>query len=238
MTASAAWRPPLSPQWTRHPACAPTAASGAAESLDIWRWQPSQVRADEAWLSASERQKARALPAYRRHTFIVNRRMLRHLLAPWLDHHPRDIAIGLGASGRPFVEGPAAGVDFNLSHSGDLTVLAIGRSAGIGIDIERPRRVADCLALARRLFPPSWIEALEHGAPNDRQRHFQLMWTRFEACQKSHGHGVFAPRDGMHEGYVRAFQAGPGCVGHLCLAPGLWLPGPPALRFFHAMAPD
>ena len=234
MTSPAAWPPPLAARWeTRH-----AGAPDAGNTVDIWRWRPDEVSPDDAWLTEDERRQAHDLAPGRRQSFIANRRMLRYLLSPWLDCLPGDIRIGRTVTGRPVIAGADTGVGFNLSHSGKLAVLAIGRSAGIGIDIERPRQVSDCLAIARRVFPPSWTEAIEQGGPDRRQTLFRLMWTRYEACQKSHGRGIFAPRAAVAETQVQAFDAGSGYVGHLCLAHRSGRLDPPVLRFLQAVPPD
>jgi 4'-phosphopantetheinyl transferase len=56
---------------------------------------------------------------------------------------------------------PAIDIDFNLSHSGDLAVMAVSTSHTVGVDIEKERPIADPLRIAHRTFPLHWIDRLD-----------------------------------------------------------------------------
>ena len=61
---------------------------------------------------------------------------LRILLSDLLTSRPPDVPLAVGASGKPFLVGAAQRVTFNLSHSRNTALIAIGRAAEIGIDVE------------------------------------------------------------------------------------------------------
>lgn len=90
-------------------------------------------------------------------------------------------------AGKPFIKG---GPKFNISHSGDLVVLAITQRGGIGIDIEKIERV-DPMVFAQH-FPE--VTNLYGEYANDYGNHFFVeCWTRKEAVLKGYGQGLLAP---------------------------------------------
>jgi len=101
--------------------------------------------------------------------------------------------------GKPFVAG-AAGLSFNVSHSGDVAVVAVALHAEVGADVEvlRPRRFLDRLA-TRVLTDDEYARwcALSSDA---RLEAFLRSWTGREAYLKAIGLGLRAPlRDALSE---------------------------------------
>jgi 4'-phosphopantetheinyl transferase len=126
-------------------------------------------------------------------------------LAPQLDCAPQAIALVRDRHGRPRLQTPAD-ADIGWSHSGEGLLLAFGRGATLGIDLERERPRPRALDLARRFFDFSeaqWLEAQADEAT--RAAAFVRLWCAKEAVLKAHGRGlafglhrlVFAERDGV-----------------------------------------
>lgn len=92
--------------------------------------------------------------------------------------------------GRPFVEGD---LDFNLSHSGDLIVCAIGRGVRLGIDVEQVLDVPleDYSATMTSL---QWSEI--RSAPDPTHKFFSY-WTLKESVTKADGRGLSYPLDAL-----------------------------------------
>jgi 4'-phosphopantetheinyl transferase len=89
-------------------------------------------------------------------------------------------------SGKPFVAG---GPQFNISHSGEIVVLAVAPSGEIGIDIEkvRPVEIGDFFHYLPEL---SWLAGrCDHEAMNL----FFDCWTQKEAVLKGCGAGLSLP---------------------------------------------
>jgi 4'-phosphopantetheinyl transferase len=81
-------------------------------------------------------------------------------------------------------------LEFSLSHSGDLTVVAVARGVAVGVDVERIVDEAGVDSLARGVL--SGGEEL--GA--ERARDLTAYWTRKEAVLKTTGDGLsVSPRD-------------------------------------------
>ncbi|SDM25317.1 4'-phosphopantetheinyl transferase family protein [Allokutzneria albata] len=89
-------------------------------------------------------------------------------------------------SGRPRVVG---GPDFNLSHSGDLAVLAVSGDRRVGIDVEQHREL-DHLGMAGRVLLPSEYEVIAALPAADQPAAFFRYWTVKEAYVKVTGQGL------------------------------------------------
>lgn len=205
MTGTTASAPPVMPVWEKKP----PADLSAALTLDLWRWYLPEPQAAAPPLSVEGTTAARRL---------AKDNALRRILARYLSCDPRAIVLGRSARGRPFIEYPQTPLDFNLSDSGDTVVIAVTPRGRVGVDIEYHRRVRDPMAIARRLLPVSWTEELAGIPPPERSAAFFLLWTRFEACQKARGQGVFAPPTAEPSQCFGAFVPAPGCSGHVCIA--------------------
>lgn len=78
---------------------------------------------------------------------------LREVLARYLDEEPDAIELRAGEHGKPALADPSSPLRFNLSHSGDLALVAVTQGREVGVDIQKikPRRnVAFYKAWARR----------------------------------------------------------------------------------------
>ena len=124
--------------------------------------------------------------------WLVSRAALREILATELDIEPAAVRLRLGEHGRPGLD-PAAhasDLDFNLSHSGELALIALARDLRIGIDVEKPRG-RDPLRVADRYFSPAEVDAIRSAG--DRPDEFLRYWTAKEALAKGLGLGLQGP---------------------------------------------
>ena len=96
--------------------------------------------------------------------------------------HPSEIEFDAGPHGKPQLVG--APVRFNLSHSGDLALIALTARAEVGVDVERTSRRSS--AVERTLTDG------ERATLDGRDRHTQLLrlWCRKEALAKASGGGL------------------------------------------------
>jgi 4'-phosphopantetheinyl transferase len=67
---------------------------------------------------------------------------LQRVLAVYLGLEPGRIRLTEGEHGKPRLAGPQGQLEFNLSHSGELALVAVSGEREVGIDVERvkPRR--------------------------------------------------------------------------------------------------
>jgi 4'-phosphopantetheinyl transferase len=124
--------------------------------------------------------------------WLVSRAALREILATELGVEPTEVTLRLGEHGRPGLDPTAhtTDLDFNLSHSGELALIAIAEGVRIGVDVEKPRG-RDPLRVADRYFSPAEVDAIR-GA-EDRPDEFLRYWTAKEALAKGLGLGLQAP---------------------------------------------
>lgn len=126
----------------------------------------------------------------------------RNMLRQTLSHYRPDVApgqwrLGYNAQGRPWIHPDQCRgeLHFNLSHSKNLTLLAIASQYEIGVDIEHTmvEPGTNHLDVAEHYFTPSecrWI----HGAQRvDRLSRFFDLWTLKESYIKARGLGLSLP---------------------------------------------
>ncbi len=114
-------------------------------SVHVWR---ADLAADgdrlEGLLCPEEIARAdQIVPRRRRAMWIRSRGVLRMLLARYVGADPRELRFVLGPHGKPALHretpGEATDLRFNLSHSGNLALLAVSTGREVGVDIERAR---------------------------------------------------------------------------------------------------
>lgn len=144
----------------------------------------------EALLASDEKQRAdRFRFDHLRRSFILTRGALRALIGRYIGVSPANIVFSYGTKGKPAVESSDS-IDFNVSHSGDFTVVAFAHDRKIGVDVERIRPVSDLTDIAARFFCPEEFNELMSVPAEHRDRAFFLCWTRKEAYIKAKGAGL------------------------------------------------
>src|SRR5579872_4512344 len=81
--------------------------------------------------------------------FILARGFLRHIAALYLGQLPDSLEFRYSSHGKPQLHSPLA---FNVSHSGEMVLLAFGTGCRLGVDIERINPEIDVLELAQGFF--------------------------------------------------------------------------------------
>lgn len=151
-----------------------------------------------AVLSDEERQRADEFRLERpRQQFVCTRGALRILLGHYLNAPPQEVPFSFEAIAKPRLAEKYAttNIRFNVSHSGDLGLIAITSRCDIGIDVEHRRPVKNLEQLADRYFHPAEIEAITTTTINDRNDAFFRCWTAKEAVLKAYGTGIAGALD-------------------------------------------
>lgn len=155
-------------------------------------------------LNAAERARYRAYTndiVSRR--FLGGRRMLREMLGAVLHLSPRDVPLREGLHGKPFLAAGTPGcVWFSVSHTDDLLVVALSRTADVGVDVERARAFDQWQRVADRVLDAQERSQLDLAvnAGEDPGEAFLRHWCRVEAELKAVGcgiHGLDAHRAGL-----------------------------------------
>ncbi|MEO3812458.1 4'-phosphopantetheinyl transferase superfamily protein [Sphaerisporangium sp. B11E5] len=173
--------------------------------LRLWRVPLDQDVAARrhAWalLSPDERSRAGCFAlAEDRHQYMVARAALRTVLGRVCRVHPRALRLATSRAGRPSLEprdGPGTRpLDFNLSHSGDVALIALWRGTGrVGVDVEHGSAQVDYAAVARSMFPAVEADRVAAARGEDRADRFLRLWTAKEAYLKARGVGIARLRD-------------------------------------------
>lgn len=152
-------------------------------------------------LSQEERaQQARFFFADDRKRYLATRAMVRWVLSRYADVEPADWAFSANAYGRPQLANghpSAAGLSFNISHTGGLIALAVGRTRELGVDVENCVARAVAPGVADHFFSAAEAAELAGVAPARRQDRFFEYWTFKESYIKARGMGLSLPLDGF-----------------------------------------
>lgn len=120
--------------------------------------------------------------------FIIGRGILRLLLSAYVGIRPKDVKFYYGVNGKPFLN-MTSNINFNLSHSGQLLVLAFTRNKMIGVDIEHIESI-DIQNIATNFFSQMEYKMFESINELERLISFFKWWTRKESYIKAIGKGI------------------------------------------------
>src|SRR5262245_35513845 len=169
----------------------------AACGVDVWMARQPQPRSavDECYACLSEdetRRACRFTHDQARTCFILGRGALRAILGRYVHAAPQSVLFTYGPSGKPHLAPnlSATDVHFNLSHSGDIVLIAVAQGRDVGIDVELIRDDSDVLAIAERFFSQAESNWLANLPTQERTAAFFRLWTRKEALLKGLGHGI------------------------------------------------
>ena len=123
--------------------------------------------------------------------FVLSHAALRLILARRLGGDWRDIRYDTVANGKPCLAGSAAGrLEFNMSHSGDLMVVALSADRPVGVDVEAWRPIDRLRGLAETILAARELTVFDGLSPGDASRVLLRLWTFKEAVVKAMGLGL------------------------------------------------
>jgi len=178
---------------------APSTPAFPIGRVDVWRVrldEPATAGAEGGVLSSDEIARAGRFHFERDRIYFTQcRSALRALLAGYLAIPATEIRFEYLTNGKPRLraeQNPRA-LQFNVSHSANMAVIAVGSEHRLGVDIEKIRGDVDTASLAERFF--SLRERAELQALPDHLRvpGFFACWTRKEAFLKATGDGLSFP---------------------------------------------
>lgn len=116
---------------------------------------------------------------------------MRIILGTYLRRPPESLEFSEGPMGKPsLVAEQRDGLEFNLSHSGEVVLLAAARERPVGVDIVQHDPRADHAGIASRVFSAAEVRALEQQSRERRAATFYQTWARKEASLKARGLGL------------------------------------------------
>jgi 4'-phosphopantetheinyl transferase len=167
--------------------------------IHIWRINLNEMLPQLKLLSGfldltEKRRAARFHFQHDQEHFAVGRGMLRLLLSFYLPFVPREIDFEYNQYGKPALKKIFhSEIQFNVSHSHGLALVAVSAKDPLGIDLEWMRPELAGLKIARRFFAPAEVAALEQLPEAHQKEGFFNCWTRKEAFIKAKGKGLSIP---------------------------------------------
>lgn len=164
--------------------------------VDVWRVNinlpPATVKFLESTLSAQEIQRAERFHFEKdRIRYIVAHGCLRDILSRTLQCEPEQLDFDANPYEKPILKDHT--LEFNLSHSGDFTLIAVARGNKVGIDVERIRSDIELENIANRFFSTNEFTELMSLPTEQKTSAFFSCWTRKEAYIKAQGLGLSLP---------------------------------------------
>jgi 4'-phosphopantetheinyl transferase len=113
----------------------------------------------------------------------------------YVDSDPTELVFQYSEEEKPSLRVSSSGsrVEFNVSHSGGIAMLAFTRGRALGVDVEQLRDNFDNDSIALRFFSDAEQRQLAELAPCERCEGFFRCWTRKEAYIKAQGAGLSLP---------------------------------------------
>jgi 4'-phosphopantetheinyl transferase len=162
--------------------------------VEIWH---GKVTAEDAhyqayWhvLDGDEQAQARKFKnalLHKRYVEVHGR--LRDTLAQMLKQPAEKINIKKGGHGKPYLADYPE-LAFNLSHSADRLMIAVGRNCRLGVDIEVGKQRINLPGLVDKCFAEEEASYWNKLPEAQKSQAFYRFWTRKEAFVKATGHGI------------------------------------------------
>lgn len=161
--------------------------------IDVWHYSLLETH-DEDYLILNQEEQDRANRYYfekHKRRFIKARATLRLILSRYLNINPKHITFTSNAYGKPALLHDTS-LQFNLSHSGEHALLAIGAKHPLGIDLEcfsaRPYE-----GIAQEMFSQRENQAFKQIPDALKTLTFFHIWSQKEAFIKAAGLGLSYP---------------------------------------------
>ena len=167
--------------------------------VDVWSVrldEPAKAGSEVVVLSPDEIARANRFHFEKdRIHFTQCRSALRAVLASYLAIPAAEIRFEYLTSGKPQLaaeQNPIV-LQFNVSHSANMALIAVGSEHRLGVDIEKIRDHVDTVTLAERFFSLRERAGLQALPDHLRVSGFFACWTRKEAFLKATGEGLSFP---------------------------------------------
>lgn len=202
--------------------------------IDIWQFSLITPPANALYILNEDENKRAQRFHFERHQrrFTAARAIMRLILSRYSGIDAKALEFNFNKQGKPAIQHPSQ-IQFNLSHSGEMALLAVGKTWPMGIDLElfsaRPY-----LGIAKSLFSAEEITAFEKTSQPLKVISFFHLWAQKEAFIKASGLGLSYPTtefsvsdelakhysvlDKLHhkEWQMLGFMPAVGCCAALC----------------------
>ena len=143
----------------------------------------------------------------------------RRILAALLEIAPAAVELFETPKGKPLLRNDP-GLHFSISHSHDVSMIAVTQVAAVGVDIEQQRVVPNAETILRRFFTHEEIDAIL--SDDNRDLRFIEAWTRAEARVKVRGASVWEAAMPDPDSKVTQIVAPDGFAAAVAVAAPTW----------------
>ncbi len=205
--------------------------------IDLWQFSLThELKNTFELLNAQEQERAeRFYFSKHKRRFATARATMRIILARYLNTSAEELEFTYNAHGKPEVIGTTK-LQFNISHTGDLALLAVGKNFPLGVDIEK-YSARPYEGIAKNLFSHQEYEEFIKVPLALKPAIFFHVWAQKEAFIKACGLGLSYPtkhfsvpismptkqlvNDPLHNmtWQLRSFMPEIACSGALCHHP-------------------
>lgn len=173
------------------PRCTPTLQTS---EIHVWRLSIPNLlpQLNQYWQllnSSEQRQAKKFIHTKHQNRFIIIHGILRKILANYLKIEPITINFTNNEFGKPSLSSHET-LNFNISHSNDVALLAFTKNHPIGIDVEFNRQNVEIAEIATRFFTPEEANTINNLPVELQLEHFFTYWTCKEAFIKAIGKGL------------------------------------------------
>lgn len=159
--------------------------------VHLWRVNTAEINAEHYThlLSPPEvRKAAKYRQKEKQDRFIIGRGVLKELSLRYLNTSHKSLNCVTNRFGKPFFANHHNHLQFNISHTQGIILLAFGFSSPpLGVDIEAIKMDFDYLDIAQQYFTAAEKQSLRTASP---AQQFFKIWTRKEALMKALGWGL------------------------------------------------
>jgi 4'-phosphopantetheinyl transferase len=133
-------------------------------------------------------------------SYIFRRIFVRVILARYLLVHPSDICFLCTRYGKPYLPLSPDGrqYEFSMSHSCQVTVLAVAEGARVGVDVEETGRDFLDIGVFKAACSIDELDYLRQLPEDERCRSFLRLWTAKESYLKAIGLGLLRDPRELH----------------------------------------
>ncbi|VAW65176.1 hypothetical protein MNBD_GAMMA08-1431 [hydrothermal vent metagenome] len=144
-------------------------------------------------LSAAEKERSERFKFYKhRKAFIASHGFMHRVLAYYINTPENEIDFSYTDRGKPSIieSQNKHNIQFNLSHSNNIAMLAVCKKYAVGIDVEYANKKNDWSGISKRFFTENEQQLLFSLAAEKQRDAFFQIWTRKEAHMKVTGKGL------------------------------------------------
>lgn len=154
-----------------------------------------QLPSPETYLSVSEISEMAVLKSEEKlHQYLTSQWLLKNLLSSLLQIPASEISFQKGPLGKPYLSEKQNGLklDFNISHTKEITLIGFAKEMQIGVDVEKIVERKYSEHLATRFFKPSEVQWITQASDHqEKLKRFFRIWCMKEAVIKTIGGGIF-----------------------------------------------